>query len=217
MSKLQRFFTLLGLAIAMIAATVSPASAQSMREGVNHIRSQWEHITYEVRGSSTQTRQLKALAVEANALVARYPNQAEPLLWQGIVVSEQANRANILHKLAVARKAYRILSQAYQVDPNASKGGVAMSLAVLLYKVPGSPLGFGDDARAEKLLRQALRLDPKGLDANYFMADYLHDQGDDAAAATHLRRALAAAHDASRPVWDAGRRREVRALLKKIS
>ncbi|MCB2065548.1 MAG: hypothetical protein KDE15_02785 [Erythrobacter sp.] len=188
-----------------------------MRDGVNHIRSQWEHITYEVRGSSTQTRQLDALSDEAAALVARFPNQAEPLLWQGIVRSEQANRANVFHQLGLARQAYNILNRAYAIDPNASNGGVALSLAVLLYKVPGSPIGFGDDERAGRLLQQALRQDPNGLDANYFMGDYLHDQGDDARAATYLRRALAAPHNSARPVWDAGRRREVQALLSRVS
>lgn len=198
-------------------AAVAQAQGQSMREGVNHIRAGWEHISYEVRGSSTQTRQLDALATEAATLVSRYPNQAEPLLWQGIVVSEQANRANILHQLSLARRAHTILSRAYAISPDAGNGAVAMSLAVLLYKVPGSPIGFGDDQRAGQLLRHALQLDPNGLDANYFYADYLHDQGDDAGAARYARRALQAAHDASRPVWDAGRRREVNALLRLVS
>jgi tetratricopeptide (TPR) repeat protein len=217
MFKPRQILAELALAIALVVAVVSPASAQSMRDGVNRIRSGWEHITYEVHGSSTQTRQLDRLADEAAALVARYPGQAEPLLWQGIVVSEQANRANFLHQLGLARQARDILARAYAIDPSAAKGGVAMSLAVLYYKVPGSPIGFGDDERAGRLLRQALQLDPDGLDANYFYGDYLHDQGKDAEAAQYLRKALAAPHDASRPVWDAGRRREVQALLDKVS
>lgn len=212
LSKYLAFVTMvLGLSLA------APASAQSMREGVNHIRSAWEHITYEVRGSSTQTRQLDQLADEAAALVRQYPDQAAPLLWQGIVVSEQANRANIFHKLGLAKRARDILARAYKINPDAERGGVAMSLAVLYYKVPGSPIGFGDDDRAGSLLHHALELDPNGLDANYFMGDYLHDQGDDAGAARYLRQALKAPHDANRPVWDAGRRREVQALLKKTS
>ena len=68
-----------------------------------------------------------------------------------------------------------------------------------------------------KLLKQALAIDPDGLDANYFYGDYLLDQGDKAGARAYLLKALRAPHDGSRPVWDAGRRREVRALLAKAS
>jgi len=82
--------------------------------------------------------------------------------------------------------------------------------------VPGSPIGFGDKARARQLLLQALALDPNGLDANYFWADYLYDQGDSSGARIALQRALRAPHDPNRPIWDVGRRGEVQALLAKL-
>jgi len=203
---------------AILLGIAAPAlAAGSMSQDVKVINDGWAHIAYEVHGSSAQTRALDHLADQAAALVARYPNQAEPLLWQGIVVSEQANRANFLHKLGLATHARDLIARAYAINPRAANGGAAMSLGVLYYKVPGSPIGFGDDARARRLLREALALDPDGLDANYFFGDFLHDQGADPEAKTYLQRALRAPHDASRPVWDAGRRREVQALLTKIS
>jgi len=91
-----------------------------------------------------------------------------------------------------------------------------MSLGVLYYKVPGSPIGFGDHQRARQLLQQALALDPNGLDANYFWGDFLYDQGDKPGAKAALNKALRAPHDSARPVWDAGRRKEVQTLLAKI-
>jgi len=204
------------LAAAALLTFATPALAVTMAQDVKAINDGWAHIAYEVRGSSTQTRALDQLASQAAALVARYPNQAEPLLWQGIVVSEQANRANFLHKLGLATRARDLIARAYAINPRAANGGAAMSLGVLYYKVPGSPIGFGDDARARRLLREALALDPAGLDANYFYGDFLHDQGDDDAARTYLQKALRAPHDPARPVWDAGRRREVQALLHQL-
>ena len=62
--------------------------------------------------------------------MARYPNQAEPLVWQGIVVSEQANRANFLHKLGLATQARDLLARAYAINPRAANGGGAMSLGL---------------------------------------------------------------------------------------
>src|SRR3569623_218045 len=207
------------IAAALLLAAASPAlaAAPPMADEVMAINRGWAHIAYEMNGSSTQTKALDKLAAQAAALVQRYPGKAEPLLWEGIVVSEQANRANIFHKLGLAKRARDILARAYAIDPKVADGGAAMSLGVLYYKVPGSTIGFGDDAKAKQLLQQALAIAPNGLDANYFYGDYLLDQGDKAGARAYLQKALRAPHDLNRPVWDAGRRREVQALLKKAA
>ena len=207
------------IAAALLLAAASPAlaAAPPMADEVMAINRGWAHIAYEMFGSCTQTKALDKLGAQAAALVQRYPGKAEPLLWEGIVVSEQANRANIFHKLGLAKRARDILARAYAIDPKVADGGAAMSLGVLYYKVPGSPIGFGDDAKAKQLLQQALAIDPNGLDANYFYGDYLLDQGDKAGARAYLQKALRAPHDPNRPVWDAGRRREVQALLKKAA
>ncbi len=203
-------------ALAGVLAICIPGAAWAgMPEDVKAINDGWAHITYEVRGSSTQTKALDKLSVQAAQVVKRYPGEADPLLWQGIVRSEQANRANMFHKLGLATQARDIIAKAYALDHGAANGGAAMSLGVLYYKVPGSPIGFGDKAKAGRLLHEALKLDPDGLDANYFMGDYMLDTGNKAAARGYLQRALKAPRDASRPVWDAGRRREVQALLAK--
>lgn len=207
---------MLSAALAAVMMVAMPTLAVAgVTDEVKAINDGWAHIVYEVHGSSTQTKALGALAKQAAQVVARNPGKAEPLLWQGIVTSEQANRANIFHQLGLATKARDIIAKAYAIDPRAANGGAAMSLGVLYYKVPGSPIGFGDDARARKLLKEALALDPDGMDANYFYGDFLLDQGDKASAKLFLQKALKAPHDASRPVWDAGRRKEIRALLAK--
>jgi tetratricopeptide (TPR) repeat protein len=213
----MQFPTRIKLAIAAAVLVATPTAAfAGMPEEVKAINDGWAHITYEVRGSSTQTKALDKLAQQAAALVARYPGRAEPLLWQGIVTSEQANRANFLHQLGLAKRARDILAKAYAIDPKVAAGGAAMSLGVLYYKVPGSPIGFGDDAKAKRLLKEALALDPDGMDANYFYADFLYDQGDKAGARSFAQKALRAPRDATRPAWDAGRRREIQALLARI-
>ena len=202
--------------VAAFAMALPVAASAAMPDEVKVINDNWARISYQMNGSSHQTTALDKLAHLADVTVARYPGQADPLLWQGIVVSEQANRANIFHKLGLATRARDILARAYAINQRAGNGGAAMSLGVLYYKVPGSPIGFGDKARARQLLQQALALDPDGLDANYFWGDYLYDQGDKAGAKAALVKALHAPHDPARPVWDAGRRGEVQALLRKI-
>lgn len=214
MTRRSRFALTLSTLLAVSLPTTAWAGAS---EEVKAINDGWAHITYQMNGSSHQTVALDKLADQAAAVARRYPGQAEPLLWEGIVVSEQANRANFFHKLGLATSAKNLIAKAYAIDPRAANGGAAMSLGVLYYKVPGSPIGFGDKDKARRLLREALALDPNGLDANYFYGDYLLDQGDKASARNFLLKALKAPHDPSRPIWDIGRRREVQRLLVKAA
>lgn len=62
-----------------------------------------------------------------------------------------------------------------------------------------------------------MRQDPRGLDNNFFYADFLNDEGKPVQAKTFVLRGLQAPVSQSRPVWDAGRRDEMRALLAKIN
>mgnify|MGYP003365042722 FL=1 len=207
---------LASLGMALLSLTGPLQATPDLAAQVKSINDGWAHITYDMNGSSRQTVALAQLDHSAADLVARNPGQAEPLLWEGIVVSEEANRANIFHKLSLATRAKDLIERAYRIDPRAGHGGAAMSLGVLYYKVPGSPIGFGDKQRARRLLLEGLGIDPGGLDANYFWGDFLYSQGDTAGARTALHTALRAPHDPQRPVWDAGRRREVQALLARI-
>lgn len=207
-----RFLIAALFACTRLAAPALAAPA-GMAENVKAINDSWANVAYKMEGSSHQAAALNKLDKQAALVVSRYPGEAEPLLWQGIVLSEEAKRANILHKLSLANRARAAIARAYAIDQSAAKGGAALSLGVLYYRVPGSPIGFGDKAKAKLLLKQALALDPAGLDANYFYGDYLNEMGDKVGAKSFLTKALRAPHDPSRAVWDAGRRAEVRALL----
>ncbi len=217
MSSFSRSRLTLLLAAALGLTGVAHASNNpAMDAQVMRINNEWARIKYSVRDKNEQYRQLGALANQAAAVVSRFPGQAEPLLWQGIVTSEEAAQANVFRQLGLATSARDILAKAYSINPRAANGGVAMSLGVLYYKVPGWPIGFGSAAKAKTYLRAALALDPNGLDANFFYGDYLYSQSDRAGAKQYLNRALRAPPTPSRPVWDAGRRAEARALLAKV-
>ncbi len=202
---------------AFVVAVPAVASTDPVMDAaVKRINDQWAHIRYEVPDREDQYRQLAALETRAAQVVARYPGHAEPLLWEGIVVSEEAARASVFKQLGLATRARDILGKAYAIDPKVADGGAAMSLGVLYYRVPGFPIGFGNTKRARTFFQQALVQDPKGMDNNFFYGDFLNSTGEKARAKEFLHRALNAPVDRTRPVWDAGRRAEIRDLLAKI-
>ncbi len=207
----------LAFAALTFAGAANASNNPAMDAAVRRINDQWAHIRYQVADRNEQYRQLDALAGQAAQVSARYPGRAEPLLWQGIVVSEEAARASVLKQLGLARSARDILEKAQGIDPNIADGGVKMSLGVLYYRVPGFPIGFGSTAKARALLEAALKQDPNGLDNNFFYADFLNDEGHPAQAKQYVLRGLQAPANTVRPVWDAGRRAEMRALLGKIN
>jgi Tfp pilus assembly protein PilF len=112
-----------------------------------------------------------------------------------------------------AKAARAALEQAERIEATALAGGIYASLGALYSKVPGGFIGFGDDKVAAQYFEKALAVDGDNIDNNYFYGEFLLDQGDYAHARGVLERALAAPTMADRPVFDAGRRAEIRALL----
>ena len=205
------------LALAALYSVVPAHAACALNVELLRIGGQCARIKYDVHGSDQQMKHLRALERQAAQLVRRYPGRARPLLWQGVIASEEAAKASLLHKLDYARKARRLLDAAKAINPNAAHGGVWLSLGVLYYRVPGFPIGFGNDSKASACLLHALALDPDGLDANYFYGDFLFEQGRYVRARAVLEHGLKAPVDPQRPIWDKGRRLEIRALIAKIA
>jgi tetratricopeptide (TPR) repeat protein len=104
----------------------------------------------------------------------------------------------------------------HALDDKALKGSAYTSLGALYFKVPGWPIGFGDKARAEELLKKALAINPTGIDSNYFYADYLAERERYAESLRHLDAALKAPARPGREVADSGRRQEIQALIAKV-
>ncbi|MGO8918454.1 MAG: tetratricopeptide repeat protein [Stellaceae bacterium] len=183
---------------------------------LRHIELEWARITYLVKNADDQEEQMRALADEAARIVNRYPDRAEPLIWDGIVTSSEAKFAGPFSALGFAKRAREMFDRAGRVDYRAVDGAVPTSLGALYYMVPGFPIGFGDNDKARQYLEQGVDISPGGLDSNFFYGDFLFHEGEYRKASAVLQRALKAPADAERPVWDAGRRAEIRALLAKV-
>ena len=201
----------------LAALTLLPLSlhAAPVDDAVARVQHDWETIRYDLPAAQREQR-FEALAKVAHEVSAQFAGRSEPLVWEGIVLSSWAGEKGGLGALGLVKQAKALYERAIELDGQALHGSAYASLGVLYAKVPGWPLGFGDGGKAEALFRQALAVNPQGIDPHFFYAEYLADQNRTAEAVSHLEQALKAPPRPGREKADAGRRDEVKALLAKL-
>ena len=183
---------------------------------VQHLQQRWAEINYQLDGK-TQLTAFEQLVEEAEAMQSASPESAEILIWSGIIKSTFAGARGGLGALALAKASKADLEAAMDIDANALQGSAYTSLGALYYSVPGWPVGFGNDDKAEELLQQALAMNPEGIDPNYFYGDFLISEKRYNEARTYLNKALQAPARPGRAIADAGRRMEIQQKLAEIA
>jgi tetratricopeptide (TPR) repeat protein len=214
--RLPRRLLLQGL-VTVFAATALPAlhaQGSSVADAVTELQHDWERIRYQSPAVDRE-KGFEALSAKAHKTGEAFPGRAEPLVWEGIIVSSWAGEKGGLGALSLAKQAKALYEAAIAIDGNALEGSAYNSLGVLYYKVPGWPVGFGDKAKAKELLQKALALNPNGIDPNFFYGEYLVETKQPQQAVVYLERALQAPPRPGRQVADTGRREEARELLEK--
>jgi tetratricopeptide (TPR) repeat protein len=185
------------------------------QQRLQQLQTRWAEINYQLPKAQREAA-FEKLGTEAENALKAEPKAPELLIWRGIILSTWAGAKGGMGALGLAKQAKASLEEAMAIDPRALQGSAYTSLGSLYYQVPGWPIGFGDDKRAEKMLLKALEVNPDGIDPNYFYGDYLFREKRYAKARTALQRALAAPDRPGRAVADKGRRDEIRALLAKV-
>lgn len=215
-SSLRNWFGTLAIAVALLPALPALAQDAPLSAELSNIQQAWDHANYQSANTDDKKRELEALSARSEELVRKYPQRAEPLVWQGIVLSTYAGAKGGLGALSLAKKSRDCLLEAARIDPAALRGSAYTSLGALYYKVPGWPIGFGDHDKASDFLHKALAINPDGMDPNYFIGELLFEEGDYSRSIQHLEKALSAPPRADRPVADAGRRAEIDVLMAKV-
>ncbi|TPG17686.1 tetratricopeptide repeat protein [Variovorax guangxiensis] len=192
-----------------------PASAATVNDAVSELQHDWEAIRYQSPAAERE-KGFEALTAKAHKVSEAFPGRAEPLVWEGIIVSSWAGEKGGLGALGLVKQAKALYESAIAIDGSVLESSAYNSLGVLYYKVPGWPVGFGDKAKAKELLTKALSLNPKGIDPNFFYGEYLVETKQPEQAVAYLDRAVTAPPRPGRQVADSGRREEARALLEKI-
>jgi tetratricopeptide (TPR) repeat protein len=180
------------------------------------LQHRWATANYQVPENDREEA-LKALVPAAEEAVRKYPQSAALLAWRGIILSTYAGAKGGLGALDLAKQALNSLEAAAKIDENAIGGGIDTSIGALYYRVPGWPLGFGDDDKAAQYLSRGLELNPTGIDENYFYADFLIEQGEKDKAALYLQKALDAAPRPDRADADTGRHKDIAIAMAKLA
>lgn len=211
LSHLVFFYSLLLL----ILPSLTNAQAPTTKSVLNELQHGWAIANYELPDKQ-QIQALETLIEKGEMWLNTHPNDAEVMVWTGIVTSSLAGAKGGLGALGLAKLAKSHLERAIEINPSVLNGSAYTSLGVLYNNVPSWPIGFGDKKKANKNLSLALKINPTGIDANYFYANYLIKKKKYIQAKLYLDIALQASPRPNRTLADAGRRKEIQQALDKI-
>ena len=205
----------LSMALCALFSSTAFAGDPELSGPLQAIQDRWAEANYRLRDDA-RLAAFEALNQDVEALVASNPNDAQALVWQGIVQSTYAGAQGGLSALSLAKQAKASLEQAMALDPDVLDGSAWTSLGTLYAQVPGWPIGFGNDKKAREFLSKGLELNPEGIDSNYFYAIYLADDGEWEEAAQYLERAQSAPSRPGRESADAGRQMVISTKLAEV-
>nr|WP_163503875.1 TRAP transporter TatT component family protein [Halomonas socia] len=212
---IRRFPSLAACTLAGLLALASGPLLAYQSE-VDSLKTEWESATTELRGGERRDA-LSRLADEAEALAERHADQAEVLVWQGIILASYARERSGLGALGSARGARDALERAVELDPQGGNGSAYVTLGALYDRAPGRPLGFGNSNTAEQMFQRALEIRPDGIDVNFYYAAFLHEEGRSEEAREHAQRAVEGEARADREASDEALRLEARTLLSRLT
>lgn len=211
---LEKWKSLLKLASLLTGALwLLPSWAISSQ--AQELQNEWAQIKYEAP-ADLKASKFEALLKKADRYVSQASQDLELRVWRGIVESSYAGAIGGLGALSHVKNARKDFESVIAAQPTTLEGSALTSLGSLYYQVPGWPLSFGNEEKAHEYLLAGLKLNPNGIDPNYFYGDFLFRRKDYVGAEKALRKALLAPDRPQRALADKGRRQEIEALLEQI-
>lgn len=197
------------------ALALSPLTATAFEGELFSLKNRWEHTVTDMPANEREST-LKALAGEVEQLVEEHQDEADVLVWQGIILASYARERGGLGALGTAGDARDALEKAIEIDSQGLNGSAYVTLGALYDRAPGRPLGFGNSETAERMFQRALEIRPDGIDVNYYYAAFLKEEGNEQAAREHAQRAVNGNARENRQVSDEALRRDAETLLNQL-
>lgn len=190
--------------------------AQPAEKPLVKIQQQWANCLYTISEEDPRISCLEENIIANQQALKTSPNNNELKVWLAINTSTLAGEKGGLGALSLVKKSKKLLEEVIESDPYVLDGSAYTSLGSLYYQVPGWPIGFGDDDKAEQMLKKALAINPDGIDPNFFYADFLKEDGKKAEARKYFKQAQLAKPRPTRPLADKGRLQEIEQKLKEL-
>lgn len=187
--------------------------AGDLKDSLKSIEAEWASVYYGTPKSKQGPAYVELLG-KAENLVRQYPKAAEPIFWQAVLKATYAEQQDAFTALNAIREARDLLLKAIAINPEAMDGSAYVTLGTLYYMVPKWPISFGDDNAAQQMLETALKINPEGIDANYFYGEFLmlHNRPNDAV--IYFEKASAAPARADQVYADNQLKTEAKLALK---
>lgn len=201
-------------ALFFIALFVAAPTHAEFSDELSALQQHWATVRYQTSGDERKS-QLQKLIDEADSFSKKYSDKADGYLWAGVIRGSLAEAINGMGALSVVKESKTKLEKAIEMDPKVEDAYAYGVLGLMYAKVPGWPVGFGDDKKAKELLKKGIEISPNGMNINYLYASYLFDQGDYKQAQLHIKKAEQATPPAPVEIWS-GRQKEIRELAEKI-
>lgn len=194
---------------------LSSITATAYEGEIFALKNRWENTVTNMPANEREST-LKALAGEVERLAEQNSNEADVLVWQGIILASYARERGGLGALGTAGDARDALEKAIELDAQGLNGSAYVTLGALYDRAPGRPIGFGNSDTAERMFQRALEIRPDGIDVNYYYAAFLKEEGNEEAAREHAQRAVNGTARESRQLSDEALRQDAKALLNQL-
>lgn len=168
----------------------SQGFAESLDEAVQGIESEWAAIYYNTPKQKQASAFYRLLDKTIN-LTVQHPNNAEPLIWEAIIKATNADNQDAVTALEAIHEARDLLLKAIEINPQAMNGSAYVTLGTLYYMSPKWPIGFADETVAQEMLQTALKINPNGIESNYFYGDFLLSNNNLKEAEYYFKRTIA--------------------------
>lgn len=190
--------------------------AENLSDSLQSIESEWASIYYSKTPSNPEQSYGRLLDKTIH-LADQYPQKAEPLIWEAIIKSSNANHQDAVSALTAIHQARDLLLKAITINPTAMEGAAYVTLGTLYYMTPQWPIAFGDSDEAKKLLETALKINPNGIDSNYFYGDFLLSNNELHEAEKYFKKAISAKVRPTQKLADTKLIEEAKQALKATS
>jgi len=218
MKRLHGFVFTLYLAM-LLGISMPAAHADEVTDAISDLQHQWAQANYKTPDKQKEAA-FKVLVDRASSLTEKYPNRAEPKIWEAIIRAGYAGAmgglSSMFNAMPQMKKGRDLLLAAEKIDPQAMHGSIYTTLGSFYYMTPGGFIGFGDDDKALEYLNKAIAMAPDDMDANYFMADYWLEQKKYKKSLPWFEKVVNLPNVPDRPVYSAGRRAEAMMKLARV-